>query len=417
MATTRTFQDMLNEYLPNELLKEELVKRDYLLQKIDKDDNWKGGTLIVPFKAAGASSVAFGSLTASNDIAEDKYVRGSVSGYKEVWGSMIFNHRDLMEHDVISEQNFLKILPNAINDFMDYLKNVVSVNLLNGAHFATLTADGDASGNITVDRPDRFVINQKVLVDDNDSTAATGYVRSIDMNTNVVNLVTARGGSTPVDLSGYSVAQEAKCYNDGAQSNSFSSLRGALLSLANGGDTNLYGVAKTSAPYLQAINVDGSDVTAANIMEKIFDALVQVRQKGKGNPTDVVMSYKNLGNCMKVIEQSKGAFNVTPNSQKASQYGFMEIEIGSVTKGALKLVGVQEADDDIIMFIDWRALKFHSNGFFQKRTAPDGKQYFESRATTGYQYILDICLYGEMVVIRPSYCGIMYGLDYETAAA
>lgn len=412
MASTRTFQDMLNEYLPNELLKEEFVKRDYLLSKIEKDDSWLGGNLVVPFKAAGASSVAFGSLTASNDIAEDKYVRGGVSAYKEVWGSMIFNHTDLMQHEQISEQNFLKILPGTIDDFLDYMKNVVSVNLLNGAHFAKLVADGDASGNMTVDRPDRFQIGQKVTVDDDNSSADTGYVLSINMNTKVVNLVTTRGGATPVDLSGYTVAQNAKCYNDGAQSNSFGSLRGALLSAANGGDSTLYGVTKTLYPYLQAINVSGADITAANIMEKIFDALTTVRQFGKGNPTDVVMSYKNLASCIKRIEASKGAFNVVPGSQRASQFGWTEIEVGSVTKGALKLVGVQEADDDIIMFLDWRALKFYSNGFFKKRRSPDGIEYFEQRATTGYSYIVDMCLFGEIVVQRPSYCGILFSISY-----
>lgn len=412
MATTRSFQDMLNEFLPNELLKEEFIKRDYLLSKVEKQNDWLGGTLIVPFKAAGASSVAFGSLTASTDIGEDKYVRGEVSGHKEVWGSMIFNHRDLMEHGQVSEQNFLKILPGSVEDFMDYMKNVVSVNLLNGAHFATLIADGDASGNITVDRPDRFVIGQKVIVDDGDSATATGYVRTINMNTKVVTLYDARTGGSVVNLSGYTVAQAAKCYNDGAISDSFSSLRDALLSAANGGSSTLYGVTKTLYPYLQAINVDGADITATNIMQKIFDALTTIRQLGKGNPTDVVMSYKNLASCIKVIEASKGAYNVVPNSMRASQYGWTEIEVGSVTKGALKLVGVQEADDDIIMFLDWRALKFYSNGFFQKRKSPDGVEYFEVRATTGYQYIVDVCLFGELVVHRPSYCGILYGIDY-----
>ena len=413
MATTRSFSDMLNEYLPNDLLKEEFVKRDYLLQKIDKDDNWKGGTLIVPFKAAGASSVAFGSLTAAADIGEDKYVRGEVSGHKEVWGSMLFNHRDLMEHDSISEQNFLKILPGAIEDFMDYMKNVVSVNLLNGAHFAKATADGDASGNLTVDRPDRFVINQKVSIDDDNSSAATGYVNTINMNTKVVNFTAARNGAGgAVDLSGYTVAQNAKCYNDGAQSNSFASLRDALLSATNGGSSTLYGQTKTAYPYLQAINVDGSDITAVNIVQKIFDAITTIRQFGKGNPTDVIMSFSRLAACMKVIEASKGAFNVSPGSQKASQYGWMEIEVGSVTKGGMKLIGVQEADDDVIMFVDWRALKFHSNGFFKKRKSPDGKEYFEQRATTGYSYIVDMCLFGELVVIRPSYCGILHTISF-----
>lgn len=407
---------MLNDYLPNELLKEELVKRDYLLSKIEKDDSWKGGPLIVPFKAAGASSVAAGSLTASNDIAEDKFVRGEVSGQKEVWGTMLFNHRDLMEHDVVSEQNFLKILPGAIEDFMDYMKNVVSVNLLNGAHFAKLTAASTANdGNITVDRPDRFVIGQKVKIVDagGDASDITGYVKTINMNTRVVNLVTTRGGSTVLDFSAGTedLDAESKCYNDGFDSTSFSSLRDALLSAANGGGSTLYGQTKTAYPYLQAINVNGSAITAANLLEKIFDAFTTIRQFGKGNPTSVIMSYKHLGSALKIVEASKGSFNVTPGSQKASQYGWTEIELGSV-KGTLSLVGVQECDDDVIMFVDWRALKFHSNGFFRKRKSPEGMEYFEVRATTGYQYIIDVCLFGEMVVIRPSYCGILHSIDY-----
>ncbi len=419
MGTTRTFQAMLNEYLPNELLKEEFVKRDYLLSKIEKDDTWLGGNLVVPFKAAGASSVAFGSLTGSTDIAEDAYVRGGVSGHKEVWGSMIFNHRDLMEHEQISEQNFLKILPGTIEDFLDYMKNVVSVNLLNGAHFAKLRADGDSGGVITVDRPDRFVIGQKVYLKDDDSVlSSASYVSAIDMNgtaipgTGLITLVTTRGGSTPFNASAFSVAQNAKCYNDGAATNSFSSLRGALLTAAVGGDSALYGVTKTLYPYLQAINVSGADITAANIMEKVFDSLTTVRQFGKGNPTDVVMSYKNLASCIKRIEASKGAFNVVPSSQRASQFGWTEIEVGSVSKGSLKLVGVQEADDDIIMLLDWRALKFYSNGFFKKRRSPDGIEYFEQRATTGYSYIVDMCLCGEIIVQRPSYCGIIHSISY-----
>jgi hypothetical protein len=421
MSTSRSFSTMLNEYLPNELLKEELIKRDYILTNIEKDDTWKGGNLVVPFKAAGASSVAFGGLSASNDIAEDIYVRGGVSGQKEVWGSMIFNQRDLFEHDAVSEQNFLKILPGTVEDFMDYMKNVVSMNLLNGAWFATLTKDSSANnGLITVNRPDKFVINQKViLVDPVSSNTVTCYVKSIDMNAATGNVtVSATRGGVVIDFSNAAntmlAANKPVAYNDGAQTvgNAFASLRGALLSSANGGDAQLYGVTKASYPYLQAVNVDGSGITAANIMEKIFDALTTIRQFGKGNPTDVLMSYKNFGSALKVIEGSKGSYNVMPGSQKASQYGWTELEVGSVAKGGLKLVAVQEADDDIIIFLDWRALKFHSNGFFRKRIAPDGKEYFEIRNTTGYQYIIDVCLFGEMVVIRPSYCGVLYGVSY-----
>lgn len=416
MGTNRTFSAMLNEYLPNELLKEEIVKRDYALSNVEKDDNWKGGNLIVPFRGAGASSVASGGLSASNDIAEETYVRGSITSQPEIWGSMIFNHRDLMEHDKISEQNFLNILPDAVDDFMDYMKMVTSVALLNGAHFAKLTADATVNnGTIKVDRPDRFVIGQKVVVKDSVNTV-TGYVKAtggIDVNTKTIVLVTARGGSTAVDFSAANVlvANGGKCYNDGFQTSSFSAMRDALLSSANGGSASLYGKTKADYPYLQAINVDGSDITAANIVEKCFDAFTKTRLFGKGRPTDIVMSLTNLGHVMKVVEASKGAFNVVPGSRKASQYGWTEISIGSVTNQELKFVGVQEMDEDIIMLLDWRGWKFYSNGFFRKRKSPDGIEYFEVRATTGYQYIVDICLFGDMVCLRPSYQGILYGVS------
>lgn len=416
MGTTRSFSTMLNEYLPNELLKEELIKHDYVLKNVEKDENWKGGNLVVPFLGAGASSFSAGALTASNDIAEDAPVRGGISTQPEFWGSMVFNHRDLMEHDKLSEQNLLKILPDMVDTFMDYCSNVTGVALLNGAHFAKTTAVATANtGAMVVDRPDRFVAGQKVKFITSDSTTVTAYVKAtggININTLTIIVVTARGGSTVVDFSasGKDLASGAKIYNDGFDTVSFSSMRDALLSLANGGTTNLYGVAKTSYAYLQAINIDGSDITSANIVEKCFDAFTQTRRLGKGKPTDIVMSLKLLGYVMKVVEASKGAYNVQPGSKNASQYGWTEIKIGSVTNQELKFVGVQEMDDDIIMFIDWRGWKFYSNGFFKKRKSPDGIEYFEVRATTGYQYIVDICLFGDLVCLRPSYQGILYGI-------
>ncbi len=372
------------------------------------------GPLIVPFKAAGASSISFGSLVASNDVAEDAFVRGEISSPKEVWGTMIFNHRDLIEHDgKIPEKTFLKILPDTVEDFMDWMKQACSINMLNGSHFATLTADATANdGNITVDHPERFQIGQNVTVDDGNSTAITAaYVKTINMNTKVVNLVTTRGGSTVVDFSANNMttAQTARVYHAGAQSNSFTSLRAQLLSAANGGDASLFGQTKVTYPYLQSINVDGSTVTAANILDKIFDAYTSVRTFGKGNPNTVVMSFRNLGAVLKVLEINKGSFNVVQGSEKVSVYGWTEIMIGGV-KGMLKVVGIQECDDDVIFFLDMRGIKFHSNGFFRKRIAPDGKHYFEQRATSGYSYLVDICLYGELAVNRPSYQGIMYSV-------
>lgn len=408
MATTRSFSTMLNQYLPNKLLSEEFVPRDYLLSKVEKDNDWLGGTLIVPFEAAGASSISFGSLTDATDIAEDIFVRGEISTQPEVWGSMIFNQRDLMEHGELSAQNFVKLLPDRIEKFMRHMKNVVSMNLLNGTAIYA-TADGTAGGLITVSCPDRFVIGQKVAVDDDNSSPVSGYIVDININTGVLHIQDARSSGADVNLSGYTVAQNAAIYQPGQQANGFSGLASMLLSAANGGSSTLYGQTKTAYPYLQAINVDGSSVTAVNLLNKIFDAWTTICRLGKGRPTDVLMSYKHWGSVIQSLQDLHGAFNVTPGSRKTSEFGWMEVQVGGI-KGLLNLVAVQEMDDDNIFFIDWRALKFYSNGMFKKNKSPDGDEYFVQRATTGYSYIVDICLFGDLVLLRPSYCGILHSI-------
>lgn len=423
MATTRSFSAMLNDYLPESLLKEEMIKRDWLLTNVEKDDGWVGASstsgeaaYIVPFVGAGASSVEFGQLAGSTDISEDVFVRGRVTSQKEVWGSMIFNHRDLMEHGKgVNEKTFLKILPDRVENFLQYMKEAVSINLLSGPSFASVTdATNAATGIMIVDRVDRFAIGQKVSIDDDNSSAADLYVTAINVNTKAVTFSQTRGGSA-ANLStlnsGYTVAQNAKFYHPGAQSASFQSLIDALLSAANGGGSTLHGVTKTAYPYLQAVNVDGSSITATNILEKLFDAYTEVRTRAKGNANKILMSYKHLGSIMKLIETQKGGFKVTPGAQSASLYGWTEIEITSV-KGALTLVAVQEMPDAQIVFLDPKALTFASNGFFRKRMSPEGNEYFEVRATSGYSYIVDMCLFGELIVKAPGHCGIIYSISY-----
>lgn len=411
MPTTRTFSNMLNEYLPEKLLLDELKKRNWALQNIEQDDSWLGGNLVIPFLGAVGSTVTFGSLAASNDIAEELSVRGQVSAYKEVWGSMLFNETDLLQHGKLSEQNFLKIIPDAIMRHADYLSGMISQNLLTGSAVALATADGTIGGNITVAQPDRFQIGMKVSVDDNNSSPVTGYISTINMNTGVLLIVTARGGSTGVDLSAYTVAQGAAIYNDGQQSNGFDNLPNQLLSSANGGAASILGVTKTAYPFTQAINVSGSSITASNILSSIFDAYVTVRRLGGGKPFKVVMSFKNYGSCLKALETQKGAFNVIPNAKKTEAYAYDAIMIGGFA-GTLELNAVQEMDDDKIMLLDMSTLKFYTNGGIRRRRAPDGKEFFEVRNTSGFQYIVDHCLFGEFVVNQPKKNGIIFGISY-----
>jgi hypothetical protein len=413
MGTNRAFNDMLNQYLPDQIFAEELVKRDYVLGKVEKQNDWKAGSLIVPFRGAWASSVSYSALTSSTDVAESTYVRGSISGPKEIWGTLIFNQRDLMEHDgKIPESTFLRILPDEIEHFMGYLKEVVSTNLVCGPHFAkSVTTDATSGGVLTVDHVDRFTIGQKFILDDDDSNTVTCYVIAVDTSASTVTVSATRGGSA-LDISAYDIAQNAKCYHPGGTSNSdtFLSMRETLLSSANGGTSTVHGQTKTTYPILQAVNVDGSTVNATNILDKIFDAYTTCRTKAKGNANTVLVSWKHLGSIMKLLEVQKGAYRVTKDAS-ANVYGWTEISIGSV-KGDLTIVGLMEMDDDVIFGVDWSSMKFATNNFFKKRTGPDGRQYFEVRNTTGYQYIVDVCLFGEMVYYRPGHNFVIHSISY-----
>lgn len=421
MALTRSFSTMLNEYLPNELFAEEMIQRDWLLQNVEKDMGWLGGDIIVPFVGAGASSMEFGQMAASNDIAEDQFVRGKITGPGiEACGSMIFNAKDLYEHNGsgISEKTFLKILPDRVDSFMQYAKEVVSVALLCGESFSKVVADTTlASGVVSVDHIDRFRLGQKVSLDDDNSSPTLYYVIAINVNagsgtnnTGTVTLSATRGGAA-ADVSAYTLAQNSKFYHPGQQGASFTAIRTALLSAANGGSTNHHGVAKTLWPILQAVNVDGSSVTATNILDKMLDCYTEVRRRGKGNANKIVVSYKHLGSVLKLIEVNKGAYKVTATSTKASLYGWTEIELNTV-RGSLTIVAVQEMDDDVIYFLDLANMTFRSNGMFQKRKAPDGKEYYEVRNTTGFQYIVDIILTGDLEIRAPGQCGVLFGINY-----
>jgi hypothetical protein len=413
MGTTRDFSSMLNEHLTVDLLKMELVKRTWLLDNADIEDSWKGGTIPVPFKGAQASSVSFGQLTDENDIASSKFVRGQITTMKEVWAALKFNSRDLKEHNgKMPESTFLRLLPDEIDDMMAYLKPIVSHSMLEGGAFARANIDGTAGGVVGVDRPDRFNIDQKVTLIDGNTAAADYYVIAVNVNggasqLGTVTLSATRGGAA-ADVSAYTVAQSAKFFHIGGQTEQFVSLRDLLLSAANGGAATAFGQTKTAYPYLQAVQIDGSAVSATNILSKIFDAHTRMQLLGRvGETPTVILSFKHMGSIMKLMETSKGPFNVSPGSRKTSVYGIDEVTIGSVTGKVLKIVAIQEKEDDTIFLISPKDLKVYSNGLFKVETTPDGNKYYTKRATTGYSYITDVCMFGEFAHLRLCNAGVI----------
>lgn len=420
MASIRTFNEMLNEHLDYSMLKAEIEKRTWLLNNCVKDDSWKGGTIPVPFKGAQASSVKWGGLVAASSVGQSVYKRGTISAYKEVWGSLRINHTDLIQHDgKVNEDSFLKLWPDEMEDFLVHMKNKVSTQLLNG-HAAKATADGDASGNITTDHPERFALDELVIVDDDNSSETSGYIRTIDMNTGVLTLYsTPTTGGSAVNLSAYTVAQNAKLYYDGtgpADAAGFTSLRSQLLSASNGGASTAFGITKTAYPYTQALNLDGSGFTEDNILEGLFNKYVTVRNRCGGRPTKAVMSYKNGAAIMKNLELAKGGYHIDQKATNVTAYGWEEIDVLG-PKGRLTLVLVQEMEDDLIYILDPKTIKFHSNGMFKERVAPDGKKFYEVRGTDGYYYIVDVMCFGELACFMPTANAVIAGINFSLSEA
>lgn len=323
---------------------------------------------------------------------------------------------DLMEHDgKINEKSFLKILPGQIDDFIVNFKMSASVNMLDGPHFAKLTVSGTAGGVIEVDKIDRFTIDQEVHLIDGNTAEATYFVIAIDVNGGTlkfgsVTLSASRGGAA-ADVSAYTTGQSAKVYHPGASTESFTSLSQQLLSFANGGSATIFGQTKTAYPYLQAIQYDGSAMSAANVLPIVFAAYARRQQTAKsGRLPEVLMSFKHFGSVLTALESTKQAFNVIPESRKTSVYGWQEVMIGSVSGELLKIVAVQEKSDETIMLLDWDTITLYTNGFLQRRTAPDGLQYFQIRATSGFSYILDHVLAGDVVCKAPWKNLIIYGI-------
>jgi hypothetical protein len=431
MATTKapTFASMLNEYLTYDLLEESFKEQSWLWNNCNIRKTWQGGTLIVPFQDHYANSVRMGALTDENDIGTAGYVRGSLAGYKEVYGSIFFNSRDLqIDHYRISEQNFISLLPQQLQQLMKYMRQTVSVQLLNGGALDSVASGwvGGATGVVDCLHSERFSRTQKVtLVDTTGPTTISGYVEKIDKSLSTLTIFDARTGGSVVDLTG--LDDTTKIYIDDGNTTAFNSLKNDLLLAANGGSDTFAGVNKLDSTFSQAIQYDaggatgtgpdwnsGTAVTGNDILTLIFDALRKNYQRG-GEANLAIMSFKHFSAAMLALEKGSGGFrHVKPAVNFA---GYSEITVGGV-QGSIKLLGIREMDDDYIALVDRKSMDFHCGNMpFQPMVSPDGLKYFTKRATTGYTYITDIRLVGDFLYRNPWNATAIYNIpDYEISA-
>lgn len=407
MATLDNLSAILKRYMPYELLVEEMKRKNYFWNKVQKSEGWKGGPMEIPFEGGEYSSLQMGSLTASNDVAIATEVMGLLSTQPELWGTMKFSEKELDRYDGDMEASYLKLAPNKINQFTTRMAERVSMMLLGDGSIAKATSDGQAGGTIVVDNPERFTIGEKVTVDDDNSSSVDGYVTGIDINTKTLTIKDARTAGSAVNLSAYTVAQNAKVYIPGALASGFSSLKSQLLSSTNGGSSSLFGATKTAYPFLQALNISGASFDANNVLEGVFDAYFDTMKLGKGNPTEIVCSFKHYKNIAKITEAKKEYYV----SDKKAGYGFRSLSLVG-NEGDITVTGVRDMSDSEMYILDWDAMKFHGDKFMERKRH-DGREYFLERdATNGYQYLVDVKFYGDLVVHNPSHCGVIHSISY-----
>lgn len=417
------FSAMINEYLPYDLLKNELFGDDMILKKIEIKEGWlDGATLQVPFKEASASSVVYGELEDENDISQSILEKGQLSAHKTVTSSMKFAHRDLQDHKGgVSKKSFLKLLPNELDDHLKLLRGLIVNNFLNGVKLAVVKGTVDsveaAAGILPVNNPQKLKLGMKLdfYASEADATPTTVYVKTIDIPNKKVEFVTTRGGVTAVDFT--AVGQVAVTLTSfvtlpKAWGKGFVSIKEMLLPAAQGGIAQIAGKTKANFSYLQAYAKSGATISATSILAPLFDMQTEICTFTPAEPKEIWMSYKNLGTALKEIEKSKGAYNIVPGSRNTSVYGYDTVEIGSVAGGTIKLVGIKIMDDDFIAFMDNGVIDFHTDSFIRRIKSPDGLEYHTTRTTNGYFHIIDHECHGDLILNKPNACGVLHSIQY-----
>lgn len=412
MALTQSFSDQLKRYRPINILKDEVKKRDYMFRNIKKDQKWKGGRYQIPVMTGPATSVKFGQLTAASAIDEVAEEMAYETDYAEIMQSLIFNQKDLAAGDNY-EGSFIKVMMDTLEPASRTFKEIISHSLLLGSAIDSLTANGSASGVAAVNFPERFDLDQLVILRNNDPAAAEYYVIAVDLNAKNITVSASRGGAA-ADISAYTIAKESKIHYDGtvntstgALQNSMNSLKDGLLSAANGGSASLHNLTKASFKQWQAHNEDLIGASAETLIEFLFKAYVASARKGRGNPSEILVSYDNFQYIVNSLETNR-RFSV---SDQKSGYGFVSVKLLG-PGGQLKITALREMDNDIAPIVDWNSFRLAGMRFFEPVKSPkSGDPVFEVRNVSGYQYIMDVAFYGNLIFYHPSYNGICHSIS------
>lgn len=410
MSMLTSHSALLKRYLKEEIIENTMQEKSYIWKNITKENDWYGGVLEIPVQGNGLNTIQMGSLAALTDIAEYQGAIGTVAAHKEMTMSAIFREGDL-SREVNKEATYIDKISGMIESLSKKSAEQIGANLVRGQGVLSFaSANGTAGGLITVPNPEYFEPGMKVSIIDNDTAKVDGYVRLVDINSGVLTIYNARTAGAVVDLSLYTVAQQARVVVIGSGTEAFLDLKTALLTAANGGSDTLYGLTKAAYLPLQAFQTSGSAFTANTILDDLLGAFYKCRKLGRGDQTELWVSYGIFKNIAKKLEQARH-YQV---EVKSAGYGFSSVSlIGN--EGAVKIVALREMPDDTAYIMDMTGLKFKGMALKKKLYGENNQEYFVDRQTTGVSFVTDMVLRGD-IVVQPQKLGCIFSIAAAASA-
>lgn len=400
MATK--FRDELSELMREKALPkviEDVFKEhNFVWNKLEKDRSWTNGVEYqIPWELAEADNHEFGGLVDEDDIGEGLYAKPKIYDQAELWSTLDFHEKDLDRHKGNMEDSFLDILPSKLKKMTRRTKAIISAALIRGGSIGVAETDGNASGELTVDRPQLLTIGMKVLIKDS-ASQTTGYVRKIHIQSRKITIFDARKAGAAVDLSAFTVAQGAGLYVVGADTENFFTFQDYLLPASEGGKDEVYEsrFKKDDFPLLQPMVFDGGasgmNITASNVLDKLYDLYFDAKEYGKIESGELLVPYHIFKACAKKLQSNKQYHN----GEAMAGVGFDTITIMG-GRGAMKLTALDILRNDQMMMINWEDFFFAGDKFFDRKRQLDGREYYTIRKKTGYVHIVDSVFRGNLL--------------------
>lgn len=395
--------EMLREFAHSGIVEDSFSKDFYAWNKLKKNRTWKeGAELQIPMELSENSDLEFGALVAEADIGEGSYKKIKITEQPQLFSSMVIEERDLKRYGDL-KQSFLKMMPQKMSKLTRRMKHAFSAMMLRGGVLAKISSIADAAtGKVVIDKPQYFTLGQRVQVN-----GEIVYVTKISMNEKAITLSADRAGAV-IDLT--AIASPVSV-NDGvnivgADTENFTSFVDYLLPAAQGGSDQLYGVLdKDTNPIATPQVFDGTGFTASTVVDKLIDIYYDVKELGKVDQAEIIVPYHIFKAFAKKIENSKQY----SGSEKKAGVGYSQLVVVGPA-GEMILTALPDMRDDLIFIIDWESFEFAGHRFLDRIKSPDGLEYYTVRSKTGYRFICDHVLQGDLVAKKLSSSAVVHSI-------